>query len=86
LHSPQSRAIFDAFQRNEKTGELQTALDELRTAMDAMPPPPAYLKALLHAKHQLPLWPVRAPLQDFDEQQTLLAMQALSLAALASSG
>jgi 4-hydroxy-tetrahydrodipicolinate synthase len=74
--SPEARAVYDAFQRGEGTDELQAKLDAARSAMDAMPTAPAYLKTMLQAKHGLPLWPVRAPLQDFSTEQTKNALAA----------
>lgn len=71
------RSIYDAHARGEMTSEMQAALDPIRSAMDAMPSAPAYLKALLHAQHEFPLWPVRAPLQDFSSRQTQQALSAL---------
>lgn len=75
--SPELRAIYDAHSRGEDVSELQAALDPIRSAMDAMPSAPAYLKALLHAQHNLPLWPVRAPLQAFTPDRTQQALSAL---------
>jgi 4-hydroxy-tetrahydrodipicolinate synthase len=78
LRSAELRAIYETFLWNEDPAARQAALDPIRGAMDAMPPAPAYLKALLHAQHSLPLWPVRAPLQDFSAEQTERALQALA--------
>ncbi|MEX1071217.1 MAG: dihydrodipicolinate synthase family protein [Anaerolineales bacterium] len=78
VRSPELRAIYDAHVRSEDARGLQTALDPIRSAMDAMPSAPAYLKALLHAQHNFPLWPVRSPLQDFNAEQTLQALSALA--------
>jgi 4-hydroxy-tetrahydrodipicolinate synthase len=78
LRSPELRTIYDAHISNKPTAVLQAALDPIRAAMDAMAPAPAYLKALLHAQHGLPLWPVRRPLQDFTPAQTQTALDALT--------
>jgi 4-hydroxy-tetrahydrodipicolinate synthase len=75
LRSPDSRAIYDAFHRGEETSTKQAALDSMRSAMDAMPPAPAYIKALLHANHGLKPWSVRLPLQDFTPLQIAAAIQ-----------
>ena len=77
LRSPELRSIFDAHTRGEDTSTIQSSLDSLRAAMDAQPSAPAYLKALLHAQHGFPLWPVRPPLQDFTAEQTQAALAAL---------
>ncbi|MEX2143479.1 MAG: dihydrodipicolinate synthase family protein, partial [Anaerolineales bacterium] len=77
LRSPESRAIYDAFQRGEDVNALQGTLDLLRGAMDDMPPPPAYIKAMLHAQHNQELWSVRLPLKDFTPAQTAEALQKI---------
>lgn len=77
LRSAELRAIYETFLWNDDPSERQAALDPIRSAMDAMPSAPAYLKALLHAQHDFPLWPVRAPLQDFSAEQTKRALGAL---------
>jgi 4-hydroxy-tetrahydrodipicolinate synthase len=77
LRSPELRAIYEAYLWKQDGVGLQTALDPIRAALDAMPSAPAYLKALLHAQHGFPLWPVRAPLQDFTTEQSQQALSAL---------
>jgi 4-hydroxy-tetrahydrodipicolinate synthase len=77
LRSPELRAIYEAYLWKQDGAPQQNALDPIRAALDAMPSAPAYLKALLHAQHGFPLWPVRAPLQDFTAQQTQQALAAL---------
>jgi 4-hydroxy-tetrahydrodipicolinate synthase len=77
LRSAELRAIYETFLWNEDSAVRQAALDPIRSAMDAMPAAPAYLKALLHAQHDLPLWPVRAPLQNFSPELTQRALAAL---------
>lgn len=77
LRSPELRAIYEAQLWKQDGSPRQFALDPIRAAMDAMSPAPAYLKALLHAQHGFPLWPVRAPLQDFTAKQTQAALAAL---------
>jgi 4-hydroxy-tetrahydrodipicolinate synthase len=77
LRSPELRAIYDAHFAGRDAASLQAALDPIRAAMDAMPPAPAYLKALLHAQHGLPNWKVRLPLQDFSQEQVAAALAAL---------
>ena len=77
LRSRELRAIYDGFRRGEATSEPQAAIDLMRTAMDAMPPAPAYIKAVLHAQHNLKRWAVRLPLQDFTPAQTAAAVQQI---------
>lgn len=64
LWSPLLREIYDAHPRGASTAELQARVDALRAKMDASPPAPAYVKAMLNEQHSLPLWPVRPPLRD----------------------
>ena len=78
LRSAELRAIYEAFLWGEDPSAHQAALDPLRSAMDAMPPAPAYLKALLHAQHNFPPWRVRLPLQGFSPEQVKQALSALN--------
>lgn len=82
LWSPQLRKIYDATLRGKEFAETQMEVDSLRAKMDAMPPAPAYIKALLHAKHDLPLWPVRPPLRDLTSEEARSAIQGNSRAVL----
>lgn len=77
LWSSQLRAIYDAYQRGENTKMIQEEVDSMRAKMDARLPAPAFVKALLHAQHGLPLWNVRAPLLDFTAEQTQTALSDL---------
>ena len=72
LWSPLLRQIYD--------GEpaAQDAVDPLRAAMDAHPPAPAFLKAMLRGFHDVALGSVRAPLLDFDAEQAAAAAKALA--------
>lgn len=69
LRSAELRAVYEGFLWNTETSLHQVTLDAARAAMDAMPPAPAYLKAILHAQYRLPLWPVRSPLRGFSPEQ-----------------
>jgi len=77
LRSPELRAIYDAFHRGEDVNALQGLIDSLRAAMDDMPPPPAYIKALLYAEHNIKRWSVRLPLKDFTPIQTARAREQI---------
>lgn len=79
LRCAELRAVYEGFLWNTETSAHQTTLDAARAAMDAMPPAPAYLKAMLHTQHRMPLWPVRSPLRDFVPEQTTAASAALQL-------
>lgn len=84
LWSPQLRAIWDAHwgdrRQRQETTSLQRALDPARRALDAHPPAPALLKALLHELHGFSRWPVRPPLLDFTPEQTRAALAAYQAA------
>jgi 4-hydroxy-tetrahydrodipicolinate synthase len=62
LHSPGLRRIWDARQRGERDEPAQAAIAETRLILESKPPFPPLLKALLHAQHNFPRWPVRPPL------------------------
>jgi 4-hydroxy-tetrahydrodipicolinate synthase len=69
LRCGELRAVYEGFLWNTDASEHQATLDAARAAMDAMPPAPAYLKAMLHTQHGLPHWPVRSPLRNFSAEQ-----------------
>ncbi len=77
LRCAELRAMYEGFLWGTDAGNHQATLDTARAAMDAMPPAPAYLKAMLHMQHGLPQWPVRSPLRDFTHQQSEQALAAL---------
>lgn len=77
LMSPLLRAIWDAHQGAEETGEMQESLNAARAVLDTYPPAPAFLKALLHEMHGLPNWALRAPLQALDQKQIQEALDAM---------
>lgn len=81
LWSPQLRAIYDAHLAGEDSAALQAALDPRRAALDAYPPAPAYLKAMLRQLHGLDLGAVRPPLLDFSAEQAAAALAAYQEAA-----
>lgn len=74
LWSPLLRRIYDG------AAAAQDQVDPLRSAMDAHPPAPAFLKAMLGHFHDLKLGSVRAPLLDFDPEHTQTAIHALEAA------
>lgn len=65
--SPVLRQVWDAHLGGVSSTGAQAVLDACRQVVDAYPPAPALLKALLHRKHGLPAWSVRPPLQDLRE-------------------
>lgn len=78
LNSAEARAIYDAHLAGQETAAIQAALDLRRAALEAAPPAPAYLKAMLHSLHGLPSWAVKPPLRDFTPAQVDAAAQALN--------
>lgn len=64
LLSPDLRAIYDAFSRNEDLSETQACITNQRHVLEQYMPFPPTLKALLAKKHDFPRWPVRPPLVD----------------------
>lgn len=77
LRIAELRAVYEGFLWDTDASVHQATLDAARSAMDSMPPAPAYLKAMLHSQHGLPLWPVRSPLRDFSGAQVEHASAAL---------
>ncbi|UYN89140.1 MAG: dihydrodipicolinate synthase family protein [Anaerolineales bacterium] len=77
LRIAELRAVYEGFLWDTDASVHQATLDAARSAMDSMPPAPAYLKAMLHSQHGLPLWPVRSPLRDFSGAQVEQASAAL---------
>lgn len=80
LRCAELRAVYEGFLWGKDASAHQATLDAARTAMDGMPPAPAYLKAMLHTQHNFPQWPVRSPLQDLTPErarQSADALQAL---------
>jgi 4-hydroxy-tetrahydrodipicolinate synthase len=76
LHSPLLRAIWDAHKKGEDTSQLQETLNAARAVLDAHPPAPAFLKAILHSEYDLPNWALRAPLRAFEDAQIRAAQEA----------
>ena len=73
LISPDLRAIYDAFSREDDLSERQACVTQQRHILEQYTPFPSALKALLAKKHDFPLWPVRPPLM---EMPTELVEQA----------
>jgi 4-hydroxy-tetrahydrodipicolinate synthase len=78
LWSSNLREIYEAHLSAKITAALQTEVDSLRAIMDTIPPAPAFAKALLHARYNLPLWKVRPPLRDLSDEQIQSALSQLS--------
>jgi 4-hydroxy-tetrahydrodipicolinate synthase len=67
LISPNLRAVYDAYLRDEDHSEMQTCVTEQRHILEKYTPFPSALKALLAKKYAFPRWPVRPPLVETPE-------------------
>lgn len=75
------RALYATHLAGEDTAAQQAALKPLRAVLDAHPPAPVVLKALLRELYDLDLGPVRPPLLDFSAEETARALNAFTAAA-----
>lgn len=78
INSPVLRRVWEAHLAGASTAKDQAILDACRQVVDAYPPAPALLKALLHRKHGLPASSVRPPLQDLPEPIVKQALAELN--------
>ena len=78
LYSPTLRQVWEAFQESKESTSSQESLTAARSILDKYPPMPPLLKALLHARHHLPNWPVRLPLLPFLEENIPAILASLS--------
>jgi 4-hydroxy-tetrahydrodipicolinate synthase len=65
LLSPDLRKIYDAFQQGEEAPKAAARVNAARDVLDTLIPFPASVKALLNTLYDMPLWPVRPPLEPF---------------------
>ena len=80
--SPDLREVWDAMKEGRDSTEAQARVKKQRDVLDAYPPFPPTLKALLHRLHGLPRWSVRPPLEsltDEIEAQVVQEFEALKL-------
>jgi 4-hydroxy-tetrahydrodipicolinate synthase len=61
--SPDLRQTWEAMHTGNDSTEAQARVQRQRDILDKYPPFPPTLKALLHRRHGLPRWSVRAPLE-----------------------
>lgn len=61
--SPDLREVWEAMKEGRDSTEAQARVKKQRDVLDAYPPFPPTLKALLHRLHGLPRWSVRPPLE-----------------------
>jgi 4-hydroxy-tetrahydrodipicolinate synthase len=83
LHSPSLRTVWDAIQRGDRAEETQNQLSAWREVLKDYSPYAPSLKALLAQRHDLPLWPVRPPLEAMSQHDLLLAVQQFEEATVA---
>ena len=80
--SPDLREVWDAMKEGRDSTEAQARVKKQRDVLDAYPPFPPTLKALLHRLHGFPRWAVRPPLEsltDEIEAQVVQEFEALKL-------
>ncbi len=77
LFSPTLRQVWDAFQDGLDATDTQELLSSARTILDNHPPMPPLLKALLHHRYHLPLWPVKSPLLPLPEERVPAILTSL---------
>jgi 4-hydroxy-tetrahydrodipicolinate synthase len=65
--SPDLREVWEAMKEGKESMEAQERVKQQREILDAYPPFPPTLKALLHRQHGFPRWSVRPPLVSLPE-------------------
>ena len=78
LCSPGLRTLWDAYQRGEKSLQLQRQLDARRTVLAKFQPYAPTLKAMIAQLHGFPHWPVRPPLMPLSPQRAHEALTAFA--------
>lgn len=68
LCSPDLRMVWDSFQSGCPDSHAQDRLNKNRSILEAYPPAPPFLKALLPRLHRLPAWSVRPPLMPLQKE------------------
>jgi 4-hydroxy-tetrahydrodipicolinate synthase len=80
--SPDLREVWEAMNAGTDSDEAQRRVKEQRDILDKYPPFPPTLKALLHRRHGLPRWSVRAPLESLPgelEEQVVQDFESLQV-------
>lgn len=86
LISPDLRLIWEGFLRGEDVTALQERVAEQRHVLEAYPPFPPLLKALVHRLHGMPRWAVRPPLEPLSVEVEEKALAEFSQAAQRVAG
>ena len=80
--SPDLRQVWEAIHAGIDSAGAQRRVKEQRDILDKYPPFPPTLKALLHRRHGLPRWSVRAPLESLPgelEEQVVQDFESLKV-------
>ena len=78
LFSPGLRQVWEAHQQGQPDQPAQDLLNARRAIVEQYPPFPPLMKALLHARHGFPLWPVRPALLATPVPQVKQALEELA--------
>jgi len=78
LYSPSLRKIWDASQLGLDVSETQALINKKRAILNNFPPFGPTIKSLVSHYHDLPLWPVRPPLQPLSTDRTQRSIQELN--------
>lgn len=73
--SPDLREVWEAMREGRDSTEAQARVKKQRNVLDAYPPFPPTLKALLHRLHGFPRWAVRPPLERLTENMEAQVVQ-----------
>ena len=73
--SPDLREVWEAMREGRDSTEVQARVKKQRNVLDAYPPFPPTLKALLHRLHGFPRWAVRPPLERLTENMEAQVVQ-----------
>lgn len=75
LLSPDLRQVWEAMKEGRDSTEAQARVKKQREILDAYPPFPPTLKALLHRRHGFPRWSVRPPLESLAGEREAQVVQ-----------
>lgn len=73
--SPDLREVWEAMKEGRDSTEAQVRVKKQREILDAYPPFPPTLKALLHRRHGFPRWSVRPPLESLAGEREAQVVQ-----------
>ena len=73
--SPDLREVWEAMKEGRDSTEAQARVKKQRDVLDAYPPFPPTLKALMHRLHGFPRWSVQPPLESLTEEEEARVVQ-----------